>query len=188
MTTIKLATYQPGALWASRVVAVLLGGVSFYIASIFQEEMSLFFVVMLIGVSASLLIALFVKAYIQQMLSRHSLRFAPESLIISSPTGDIDFALQQPYQLQLIKTEGDHKERGGSVLLSLVQGSKQATLLGALGKGELPPVCEALFASAREVSYAEIQREGQRALWLSKDGDMAQLLPIFVPQPQPKAE
>ena len=180
-TRLTLSTHHAASKWVSRIVAAALIVVSLFLSWEFNRgSNTMMLILALLGVSMSLLVALFVESTLSRwLMSRWYLEFNQETLTVETNQPKQVFDLQQPYQLTITKTEGDHKERGGNVLLSLSQHQQQATLLGALGHGELPKECEPLLANAKEATFMTLQNASTNALWLAKDGDMARLLPLF---------
>jgi hypothetical protein len=180
-TRLTLSSHHAASRWASRVVAAVLIVLSLFLSNEFSRGSNMMMVILsLLGLSVSLLLALFVESTLSRWaMSNWYLEFTHETLTVEANQPKQVFDLQQPYELTITKTEGDHKERGGNVLISLLQNQQQTTLLGALGHGELPKECEPLLASAKEATFMALQNASTNALWLAKDGDMARLLPLF---------
>jgi hypothetical protein len=180
-TRLPLSTHHAASRWAARAVAAALIVLSALVSWRVSEGSDVMLVILLLlGVSLSLLLALFVESALSRwVMARWYLEFNQEKLVLETNQHQQSFDLQQPYELTITKTEGDHKERGGNLLVSLSQNQQQATLLGALGRGELPKECEPLLANAKETSFIALRNAGTSALWLARDGDMALLLPLF---------
>lgn len=164
--------------WISFAFALLFFvGVSSYIW--FRVEagliIRLFFIAITLGFSG--LLGIFVESFVARFLTRAwKAEVSGQTLSIHSQQRTQSFDLSQPFELSMLRSEGDHKERGGSVLVQISQGEQSAKLLGALPREAFSKESEALFLTAKEVPIPTLFQEGSNALWFAKDGDIAQVL------------
>jgi hypothetical protein len=109
------------------------------------------------------LLGIFADALFGRLLSRgERLEVGEGSAILHARGGATRVDLTQNYELSLRRGEGDHKEQGGLLLVSLKQGATELKLAGEIGRGELPGELEALLAGAEEAPVLALIEEAAR--------------------------